>query len=116
MSYDFDSTWLKGQGSSPIGTVLSFAGTATTSAANISATGTNKIVWAEIKCTRGQLITKELQYSIDGGTIYYKLGVNEWWSGAIPGLSLTQIKVKSTASTVDYEIKLWQEAADSYGQ
>lgn len=110
---DRDSTYIKGEGASPVGTFATYAGSATTSPANLPSSASDKIVYAEVKCTRGQLITKELQYSLDGGTVYHKLGVNEWWSGPIPGLSLGQIQVKSTASTVDYEVKLWFENVDS---
>lgn len=91
-----------------LGTTSQYSGTATTSPTSVPAIAGNAIAECLVRCASSNAVTKRLQVSFDGGTTYMTLSPGEFVGWSLKG-GVTQIQLKTPASTTDYEIVLNRE-------
>ena len=89
------------------GTTTPFTGTATTAPAAVPAVAGNVITDWLVRSNTDNPATRRLQFSFDGGANYFSLRAGEAMSGTFLTTSaITQLLVKTAASTAQYEIIL----------
>lgn len=81
------------------GSTVVYSGTATTTPANVPASAGNIMSGFGLQNTGNE----NMQISMDGGTTYFTVGKKDFFAWDVKG-NITQVQVKTPASTTTYEI------------
>jgi hypothetical protein len=91
-----------------LGTTDTYTGSVGTTAVNVPASAGNHIDELSIRCAVDQITIKRLEFSLDGGTNWFRLRVGEFYTEEPRG-SITQIKIRAAGvgvTSVNYEISM----------